>query len=225
MIVLEAENLQKSYFDPKSIDVIKNVSLTVHSGESIAICGRSGEGKTTLLHLLGTLEKPDKGQVRIKGALASFRNVCEIRRRHIGFIFQSFNLLEDFTALENVLMPFLISNSLGSTSSQIRDRALCALSDVGVADRAAHPAKLLSGGERQRVALARALFLDPSIIFADEPSGNLDKANAEKIKELLFHCVRQKGKSLVIATHDPSLAALCDRRYLLEEGLLKQILS
>lgn len=214
-IVLQAEGIKKSFLEPKRLEVISNISLTVERGESVAICGRSGEGKTTLLHILGTLEQPDSGIISIRGVRATRNNAFSLRQKETGFIFQSFNLLEDFSALDNVLMPARIARMPIS-----REKGLQLLSEVGLVDRADAPAKILSGGERQRVAIARALCNDPSLILADEPTGNLDRANAKRIGDLLMHCVKAKQKSLILVTHDPDLAALCDRRYLLVDGCL-----
>lgn len=213
--ILRAEHIRKSFYDPKRLDVLSDISLIVRAGESVAICGRSGEGKTTLLHILGTLEEPDEGHLWIAGVEVRSKSAYRLRQEKIGFIFQSFNLLEDFTALDNVLMPARIARQPIN-----KTKALDLLREVDLFDRRDTPAKLLSGGERQRVAIARALCNDPSLIFADEPSGNLDQANAMRIGELLMHCVRVKNKSLVLVTHDASLAALCDRTYFLEQGLL-----
>jgi lipoprotein-releasing system ATP-binding protein len=207
-MILKARNIVKSY--PK-LQVLSNISLDVGIGESVAICGRSGEGKTTLLHILGTLEEPDSGEIEIAGRQLTRSNAPLIRNQQIGFIFQAYNLLEDFTTLENVLMPARIARRPAT-----RQKGLELLSLVGLTDRADFPAKLLSGGERQRVAIARALCNDPALILADEPSGNLDRANAKKIGELLLSL----NKALILVTHDPDLAALCNRRYLLKDGQL-----
>lgn len=220
MTILEAKHLKKSFFDPKRLDVLSDVSLTLSAGESIAICGRSGEGKTTLLHILGTLETPDSGNLTIAKTTVNSRNAYLLRQQFIGFIFQSFNLLEDFTTLDNVLMPALIARLPTDVKSKAYQNAIDNLREVNLLDRAQTPAKLLSGGERQRVAIARALCNDPALILADEPSGNLDHANAERIGELLMQCVHAKKKSLILVTHDPDLATLCDRRYLLKDGAL-----
>jgi len=217
MILLQASGITKSFQEPKRLNVLANISLTVQQGESIAICGRSGEGKTTLLHILGTLEQPDSGTLFIRNTLVTSQNAYLLRQKETGFIFQAFNLLEDFTALDNVLMPSRIARS---SLSPERGRQL--LDEVGLLERADSPARLLSGGERQRVSIARALCNDPSLIFADEPTGNLDRANAKRIGELLLHCVKAKQKSLILVTHDPELAALCDRRYLLADEQLRE---
>ncbi|HSX27044.1 MAG TPA: ABC transporter ATP-binding protein [Chlamydiales bacterium] len=215
-MTLHAKNLFKSFLSPQKVDVLSGVSLSILPGESIAICGRSGEGKTTLLHILGTLEEPDQGTLEICGELATSSNAPRLRNQHIGFIFQSYNLLEDFTALENVLMPSRIARQ-----PLDKHKGLELLAKVGLAQRAHFPAKLLSGGERQRVAIARSLCNNPDLILADEPSGNLDQANAQQIGALLLHLVKQEKKSLILVTHDSALAALCDKQYNLAAGNLK----
>jgi lipoprotein-releasing system ATP-binding protein len=219
-MILETTHIKKSFFDPKRLDVLKDISLTVAAGESVAICGRSGEGKTTLLHILGTLEEPDSGDIAIAGVKVNRKNAYLLRQKHIGYIFQSFNLLEDWTAIENVLMPAQIARQKIDPKSAAYARAMDLLQNVGLADRSKTMAKLLSGGERQRVAIARALCNDPGLILADEPSGNLDRANAKKIGELLIECVQKQKKSLILATHDSDLASLCHQRFVLQDGLI-----
>lgn len=203
-MILQAKNLVKSY---QNTPVLKGVSLAVKKGESVAICGRSGEGKTTLLHILGSLEEPDQGSVEIAGKTSP----REIRSSHVGFIFQAYYLLEDFTALENVLMPARIARKPAPKAFGLE-----LLAKVGLEKQADLPAKLLSGGERQRVAIARALCNDPDLILADEPTGNLDRENGQKIGRLLLSL----NKTLILVTHDPSLASLCHHQYLLQDGFL-----
>jgi lipoprotein-releasing system ATP-binding protein len=215
MNILVAKDLKKTYRYPQPVEVLSDVSLSLLRGESIAICGRSGEGKTTLLHILGSLESADFGTLEIEGTLCTRSLAASVRRRSIGFVFQSFNLLEGFTALENVLMPAKILRRYAS-----RKEGLELLSSVGLAHRADFPVKLLSGGERQRVAIARALCNDPSLILADEPSGNLDAANALAVGDLLLSLVKERNKSLILATHDPRLASLCGKTYRLTGGKL-----
>lgn len=215
-MILQAKGLKKNYRTPESLTVLSDVSLSLQRGESIAICGRSGEGKSTLLHILGTLEAPDSGTLEIEGTLCTPALAPQLRRRSIGFVFQAFHLLEDFTALENVLMPAKILRRPLSP-----DFGTALLSSVGLAHRANFPAKLLSGGERQRVAIARALCNDPGLILADEPTGNLDAVNAIAIGDLLLSLVRKHNKSLIVATHDPRLASLCDKTYYLSNGILE----
>lgn len=214
-MILQAKNLSKSFHFPVNTPLFSNVSLLLNAGESIAITGKSGSGKTTLLHILGTLEEPDSGEICIANTLFSRFNGPKIRNSHIGFIFQSYNLLEDFTALENVLMPARIARKTISKAY-----GLHLLEQVGLVDRADFPSKLLSGGERQRVAIARALCNDPDLILADEPTGNLDQANSEAIGELLLNLVDTKKKSLILVTHDETLASLCQKKYSLAGGSL-----
>ena len=207
-MILRAKNIVKTY---RKISVLSGVCLSLEAGESIAICGRSGEGKTTLLHILGTLEEADQGEIEVGGHRLTRSNASFLRNQHIGFIFQAYHLLEDFTALENVLMPAWIARQRPN-----RKKGLALLALVGLEERADSRASELSGGERQRVAIARALCNDPDLILADEPSGNLDRPNAKKIGELLLSL----KKGLILVTHDPELAALCDKRFLLKEGRL-----
>lgn len=213
-MILQARDISKTFLTPQRLQILTNVSLEIKQGQSVAICGRSGEGKTTLLHILGTLEPFDSGELIIANTSL---NPTQLRNKEIGFIFQAFNLLEDFTALENVLMPARIGRQKIDSK-----KGLELLHLVGLEDRAHFPAKLLSGGERQRVAIARSLCNDPAMIFADEPSGNLDKANADLVSDLLFHLVKSKNKTLVLVTHDETLANRCDRRFTLCQGVLTE---
>ncbi len=206
-MILKAKQIVKTY---GKTPVLQGVSLSLYSGESLAITGRSGAGKTTLLHILGTLESPDSGEIEIAGHLARPSLFSILRQKYIGFVFQSYNLLEDFTSVENVLMPARIARKKVS-----KEDGLELLSKVGLESKALLPVKLLSGGERQRVAIARALCNDPSIILADEPTGNLDRANAQKISEILLTL----GKSLIIVTHDLELASLCQQQIQLERSI------
>ncbi len=212
--ILIARDLYKTFRSPQTVSILTGVSLEVFPGQSIAITGRSGEGKTTLLHILGTLEPFDQGELLIAGKTGSLQDAA-LRNQHIGFVFQAFNLLEDFSALDNVLMPVRIARK-----NPTAEHGLSLLRKVGLEDRAHFPAKLLSGGERQRVAIARALCNNPAIIFADEPSGNLDKANADAISEILFNLVKTENKALILVTHDADLSSRCDREYHLSQGQL-----
>lgn len=215
--ILRAENIYKSFSDPEKLEVLKGFSLTVQAGESIAIIGKSGEGKSTLLHLLSGLESPCEGHLYLFGSPLTPTSAAHSRNRHIGLIFQNFNLLEEYTLLENILMPARIGRLM---SEEMRNRALFLLQQVGLEERQDYFTKQLSGGEKQRGAIARALLNNPSLILADEPTGNLDHANAERIHELLFSLCRTENKSLVIVTHDLNLAKLCDRTLTLKEGKL-----
>lgn len=218
--ILEAKNIKKSFYVPQEIAILKKISLEVFPGDTIAITGRSGSGKSTLLQILGTLESPCDGFLSIAGNSVNRFNKSFLRRRHLSFIFQSFHLFEESTALENILMPAKIARKsiLKGSSAYIRGMEL--LEQVGLADRAHFHTKLLSGGEKQRVALARALCNDPSIIFADEPSGNLDKETSTAIHKLLLDFVHQSNKALIVVTHNPELASMCKIHYDLQDGQL-----
>lgn len=219
-LILSAKNIRKAFYDPKKIDILKNIDLDAYAGESIAIMGRSGEGKSTLLHILGTLEPACGGSLVIDNQQVNSFNKTKIRGSSLGFIFQSFHLLEDYTVLENVLMPAKIARVSTQAGGELRKRANELLEIVGLTDRAHFSTKLLSGGEKQRVAIARALCNDPNLILADEPSGNLDKKTAEGIHDLLLGYIKGKGKTIIIVTHDKELASRCDKRYFLEAGCL-----
>ncbi len=222
MPLLEVIDLWKSYPTGarERLQVLQGLELTVEAGEVVAIVGESGTGKSTLLHLLGALDRPDRGEVRYQGrnifelddeALAAFRN------QTIGFVFQFHHLLPEFTALENVAMPALIQ---GRTLREVRSRALELLALLGMADRAHHRPSMLSGGEQQRVAVARALMNRPAVVLADEPTGNLDVRTAETLHHEILRLSREVGQTFVIATHNLALAALADRVLRLEQGRL-----
>lgn len=217
---IEACAIHKSFHHPTEVHILKGVNLKVKKGESVAIMGASGEGKSTLLHILGFLEPPCRGTLHIANNKSSNKNHATIRSQHIGFIFQAYNLLEDYTCLENILMPARIARKNTSKGSECYKRALQLLEEVGLTKRANFLTKLLSGGEKQRVAIARAFCNNPDIILADEPSGNLDHDTSEKIHELLLSSSKNNGKTLLVATHDKELAKLCDRCYLLQDGKL-----
>lgn len=219
-IILETKNLFKAFYNPKPVTIFKDITFQMLEGESVAIVGRSGEGKSTLLHILGTLEEPCKGGVYIDGEKATPYNRVRLRNQKIGFVFQSFHLLEDYTALDNVLMPAKIGRKALGPGSIARERALYLLEKVGLADRAYFHTKLLSGGEKQRVALARAMCNDPCLIMADEPSGNLDRETAGLIHEILIDFAKTPGKGLILVTHDKELAALCSKQLELSGGML-----
>ena len=221
--LLEAQNISKAFYYPKTIPILKDISLQVRAGESLAIVGRSGEGKSTLLQILGTLEDPCNGALFIEGSKVTASNRTSLRNEKIGFVFQSFHLLEDYTALENVLMPARIARQPVFRSSAAETRALALLEKVGLADRAHFHTKFLSGGEKQRVALARAMCNDPSLILADEPSGNLDGHTAQMIHEILMQFACHREKALLLVTHDRELAKICSKQYELRGGLLLEI--
>jgi lipoprotein-releasing system ATP-binding protein len=218
--ILQAIGIEKSFYTPHRVAVLNKISLDVEPGDTIAITGRSGQGKSTLLQILGTLEPACAGSLTIEGQVVNRFNKSALRRDHLSFIFQSFHLLEDYTVFENILMPAKIARKSVSKGSSAHKRALELLDLVGLNDRADFHSKLLSGGEKQRVAIARALCNDPSIIFADEPSGNLDKQTSSAIHSLLMNYVRQTNKALIVVTHDPELAAMCKIHYNLHDGAL-----
>jgi lipoprotein-releasing system ATP-binding protein len=222
--LVEIVDLAKSYRTPNGpIPVLRGLSLTVARGEMVAIVGASGVGKSTLLHVVGGLDRAERGTVRIGGeevtamsddALVAFRN------RHVGFVFQFHHLLPEFTALENVMMPLRIARR---PVAEARPQAEALLAQVGLADRVSHVPGTLSGGEQQRVAMARALAMQPALLVADEPTGNLDEHTAETLHELLRSMHRDAGLTSVIATHNTRLAALCDRTLRLEDGVLHPV--
>ncbi len=221
-IVLQADEIQKTFYYPARIELLKGVCLTVKRGESVAIIGNSGEGKSTLLHILGTLEPPCHGSLTIAGQQVMLSNRNAVRNRHLGFVFQSFHLLEDYTAFENVLMPARIARCDVRKGSAAYERASDMLATVGLGDRCHFHTKLLSGGEKQRVAIARALCNNPDLIMADEPSGNLDRGTSNIIHDLLLNLVHEKNKSLVTVTHNLELAQRCSRRFRLADGKLQE---
>lgn len=219
-LALHAKGLKKAFYHPKKIELFKDLDIEVAAGETVAIIGRSGEGKSTLLQILGTLDQPCSGDLKIEGVSITPFNRCLVRNAKLGFVFQSFHLLEDYTALDNVMMPAKIARERTSPRSPAHERACHLLSVVGLESRMHHNAKQLSGGEKQRVAIARALCNDPSIILADEPSGNLDGHTSAHIHELLLNFANQQKKTLIVVTHDLQLASLCQKRYRLSEGQL-----
>lgn len=224
-VILKAKNLHKTFYHPAKVQILKDLDLVVKQGETVAIMGRSGEGKSTLLQILGTLEPPCEGYLEISGQRISQFNKSRIRNQKLGFIFQSFHLLDDYTALENVLMPAKIARKNISPNSPAYQHAYSLLHHVGLEHRCHFNTKLLSGGEKQRVAIARALCNHPDIIMADEPSGNLDKDTSHSIHQLLLNLSHTQGKTLIIVTHNPDLASMCNTCYHLAEGKLELISS
>jgi len=223
--VIEARGLSKRYVggDGGTITVLDEVDLAVNRGEMVAIIGASGAGKSTLLHLLGALDRPTSGEVVIAGRELSGLDddaVSALRNRTVGFVFQFHHLLREFTALENVMMPLRIA---GMDDAASRRRALGLLDRMGLAGRAHHRPAQLSGGEQQRTAVARALAADPSVLLADEPSGNLDHGNSERLHDLFAQLTRELEIAMVVVTHNRSLAARADRVLQLEEGRLGRI--
>ena len=213
--MLTAINIHKRY---GSVEVLKGVDITINKGEVVSIVGPSGSGKSTLLHILGTLDKPDRGEVALHqkkftqlqgNALASFRN------KHIGFVFQFHHLLPEFTALENVCIPGWLANK---SKTEVKDKALELLKILGLGHRLENKPNQLSGGEQQRVAVARALVNSPDIVFADEPTGNLDTANARELHQLFFDLRQQFQQTFLIVTHNEDLAQLSDRVLQMKDG-------
>jgi lipoprotein-releasing system ATP-binding protein len=219
---IEAIDIYKTFHTPVTVEVLRGITLRVKKGESTAIMGASGEGKSTLLHILGSLEAPCQGRLIIAGKKLSNSRSSSIRNHHVGFVFQTYNLLEDCTSLENILMPARIGRKNISPGSECHENALALLEKVGLSHRAEFSTKLLSGGEKQRIAIARALCNNPDLLLADEPSGNLDHNTSLIIHDLLLSCASNEGKALVVATHDKELAKLCDHRYDLKDGRLFQ---
>ena len=225
--MLEAQGLRKVYRggDGNPIEVLAGIDLSVDRGEFVAIVGASGSGKSTLLHLLGALDSPSGGTVRLAGQSYddhSAEDLAAVRNKKLGFVFQFHHLLREFTALENVMMPLLIA---GEDDARARSRAEELLAAVGLAGRMSHRPSQLSGGEQQRAAVARALVADPLVVLADEPSGNLDYANSERLHQLFAHLSRQFETALVVVTHNRSLAGRADRVLSLDGGHLVPLSS
>lgn len=217
-MIIEARNINKTYGE---LAVLRDVSLSVESGEVLAILGRSGAGKTTLIQIMSTLLTPDSGSVMLDGVeLTKLKgdDLANFRASKIGFIFQSHHLLPEFTAAENIMLAAQIA---GAGRGQAEKKAMELLRAVGLEDRATHKPSALSGGEAQRVAVARALVNNPAVIFADEPSGNLDTESREALHALFFSLRQSFGHTFVIVTHDDTLAALCDRRVVIVDGKIQ----
>ena len=215
--MLTAKGIVKSY---DSLQILKGIDLEVAEGEIVSIVGSSGAGKTTLLQILGTLDRPDKGIIQVNGIdpfSLSAKKLSAFRNQSIGFIFQSHQLLPEFSALENIALPSLIK---GESMEFAKKEGLRLLEMVGLSERAEHKPNELSGGEQQRVAVCRALINHPKVIFADEPSGNLDSHNSEELHKLFFHLRDEFKQTFVIVTHNESLANMADRKLVMKDGLL-----
>ena len=215
--MISVKNIEKSY---GLLPVLRGVNLDISTGEIVAIVGKSGAGKTTLLHILGTLDRADKGQVIINGTdISRLHNhhLADFRNQNIGFIFQFHHLLPEFSALENVVMPALIG---GGKEAKARKRASELLDYLGLSARLSHKPTALSGGEQQRVAVARALMNSPSVVFADEPTGNLDSAASQDLHDLLFQLRKDFNQTFIIVTHNEELAQSSDRILTMQDGII-----
>lgn len=217
--LLDAQNISRSYGRGLSrFDALKGVSLTVAQGETVAIVGKSGSGKSTLMHLLALLDQPDGGVLRVNGtdaATLSAREISRLRNTTFGFVFQQFFLSPNASVLENVVLPLKIA---GVGRRERRERGMAVLAQLELADKAKTRAVSLSGGQKQRVVIARALVNNPKLIFADEPTGNLDTVTGRLVEDILFRLNTDAGITLVIVTHDPDLAARCDRQVHISDG-------
>ena len=217
LFMIQARNITKAY---DSLKVLKGISLDIQRGEIVSVTGASGAGKSTLLHILSTLDKADSGDVMVDGidtGKLNDRKLAEFRNRKIGFVFQFHHLLPEFTALENVCIPAFIARI---NKKEAEHRAMELLNFLNLGDRASHKPSELSGGEQQRVAVARALVNQPAVLMADEPSGNLDSANARQLHQLFFDLRDQFHQTIVIVTHNEELAEMADRRLMMKDGLL-----
>jgi putative ABC transport system ATP-binding protein len=222
MALVELRNVSKIYrLGEEEIRALDDVSLDIDEGEFISIIGPSGSGKSTLMHILGCLDSPTKGTIKLDNVMiekATSRALAAIRNRKIGFVFQFFNLLPKLTVTQNVELPMIYS---GISARDRRDRAMAALESVDLANRARHRPSQLSGGQQQRAAIARALVNNPRLVFADEPTGNLDSHTGEAILQL-FRELSQKGRTIVLVTHDPEIAAVTPRRIEIRDGKIAQ---
>jgi len=215
--MITAEGIKKSY---NELQVLKGINLRIQEKEIVSIVGASGAGKSTLLHILGTLDKADSGKVSIAGeeiTKLGHKKLAAFRNKNIGFVFQQHHLLPEFSALENICMPAFIA---GMSQSESEKKAMQLLKMMNLADRATHRPGELSGGEQQRTAVARALINQPKVVFADEPSGNLDSASAQSLHNLFFDLRAQLGQTFVIVTHNVQLAEMADRKLTMKDGVI-----
>lgn len=218
-MIIEAKNIEKSF---GTLKVLKGIDFIAEKSEVVSIMGASGAGKSTLLQILGTLSTPDSGSLEINGVdvlRLKEKQLSAFRNKEIGFVFQFHHLLPEFTSLENVMIPAFIA---GRSEKDAKVDALELLDNLGLSERINHKPSELSGGEQQRVAIARALINKPSILFADEPSGNLDSITKEEIHKLFFSLRNKYGQTIIIVTHDPELASMCDRSLFIRDGLFSE---
>lgn len=224
MGIIEVEDLEKSYqLGAQQVKALKGVSFTIQEGAMVAVSGRSGSGKSTLLHLLGTLDRPSKGSIRIQDqdvTQMSDTKISSFRNKAVGFVFQMNNLLPEFSAIENVMMPGLIARA---PREKVEEKAATLLESVGLGHRVSHRPSELSGGEQQRVAIARALLMDPPILLADEPTGNLDKRNSLAIQDLLMNLCKSHKVTMLLVTHDMELSANLPQTIVLEDGKILEM--
>lgn len=214
-MIIQTQNIHKKY---GQLEVLKGIDISIAKGEVVSIVGASGAGKTTLLQIIGTLDTPDSGKIKINDSeitALSQKQLAAFRNRHIGFVFQFHHLLPEFTAIENVCMPAFIA---GTKKSDAEKKALDLLTYLNLKDRLDHKPSELSGGEQQRVAVARALVNNPSVVLADEPSGNLDSAHAKELHELFFKLRKEFNQAFVIVTHNEELAGMTDRKLVMKDG-------
>ncbi len=221
--IITARNISKRFtHNGVHMDILKGVNLALRAGETLAVVGASGIGKSTLLHILGTLDRPDRGSLFYRGEdvfAFSDDRLARFRNESVGFVFQFHHLLPEFSAIENVMMPALIK---GAGKDEAREAAEAILLKVNLGERLSHPVNKLSGGEQQRVALARSLVLRPLVLLADEPTGNLDKRNGEQVHDLLMDLNREFGMTLVVVTHNPELASCMSREVTIVDGRLAE---
>ena len=215
--MIKVNNIHKSF---GKVEVLKGVNLTINRGEVVSIVGASGAGKSTLLQIIGTLDKADNGNVIIDNhdiSLLNQKKIAEFRNKKIGFVFQFHHLLPEFTALENICIPAFIA---GVSKKDANDKAIQLLEYLNLRDRKDHKPSMMSGGEQQRIAVARALINNPSVILADEPSGNLDSQSAKELHQLFFDLREKTGQTFIIVTHNPQLAEMSDRIFTMKDGII-----
>lgn len=224
--ILAVNNIYKDYIiDKKLLSVLRGVNLEVIKGEILVILGPSGAGKSTLLHILGLLDEPTEGNIVFEGVeikKESHRKKAHFRREKIGFVFQFYNLLPDFNVFENICLPNLIANGNWRINKRLKERAIGMLDWIGLSDRLRHKPGELSGGEQQRVAIARALINQPQLLFADEPTGNLDSQTSERVWSLLVKLNQEKGQTVIVVTHNEELAKRGTRKLYLQDGVVQE---